>query len=374
MSCGRRSKARVAGGGIASLAAFAAVVAASAQAKAAPPRAGDTGGKFQKRQSAQSTGPAEAARARVREGDCKGALPLFDDALRTSVDPTLFRDRGLCHDKLGNVYPAIDDYRAYVFAAPDEPDVDTIRQRISELQGNAPPAEGDEQSTNANQGSLEVQSNAQVIARPTTAKKATLKGGSGVGLGAYFGAGALFFNDPNNTASTYEKIGLQLRADFAPVHALVLEGGYFHMDDKTYTTSAVSPAGGTTSTTGTFPGGSGFNFLLEYELRLRLDRSFSNQLTFAIGGTIAHFSETQTAGGISGNAAQTLYGPSARVSYRHVFSNTLALDLAIEPAYLWDHPTETLTVSGTTTSSSSGSSTNLNAVQVGGFVALIFGP
>jgi hypothetical protein len=361
----RRSKARAAAAGTSFLAAVAAVVTASAPASAAPPRAGDTGGKFQMSQSALSTGPAEQARARVREGDCKGALRFFDDALRTSIDPTLYRDRGLCHDKLGDVYPAIDDYRAYVFSAPDEPDVDTIRARISELQGNAPPAEGDEESTNANQGSLEIQSNGQVISRPTTSKKATLKGGSGFAVGAYFGAGSLFFNDKNSTTASYEKLGVQLRADFRPAHALILEGGYFHMDDATSTDAA-----GVSS--GTFPGGGGYNFLLGYEYRFRLDRSFSNQITLAIGGEIAHFSETQTANGVSGDAGQTLYGPTVRVGYRHVFSGTLALDLAIEPAYLWDHTTETISSSAGV--STTGASVDLNAVQLGGFVALIFGP
>src|SRR5450755_1666012 len=62
---------------------------------------------------------ADAARAKAVAGDCKGALDLFDEALRHSIDPTLFRDRGSCHEKLGNVYPAIDDYRSYVSQSPD---------------------------------------------------------------------------------------------------------------------------------------------------------------------------------------------------------------------------------------------------------------
>ena len=335
--------------------------------QAAPPRTGDTGGKFEMRQSGVAAGPAEAARARVREGDCKGALPLFDAALRTSVDPTLFRDRGLCHDKLGDVYPAIDDYRAYVFGAPDEPDVDTIRARILELQGNAPPAAGDEESTNGVQANIERVSSGDVIARPITVSRATLKGGSGFGLGAYFGAGGLFFSsNGTSTTSTYEKIGVQLRYDWAPAHALLLEGGYFHMDDKS------------SGDTVTFPGGSGGGGLLAYELRIRLDQAFNNQLTFAIGGSINHFSETETADGVSGSLAQTLYGPTARVAYRHVFGNTLALDLAVEPAYLFDHPTASVTVgsgaSSTTVSSSSSTSGDPSAVQIGGYVGLIFGP
>ena len=284
MSCGRRSKARGAVRGLAAVAAVSAVVAASARASAAPVRAGETSGKFQMRESSQASGPAEGARARVREGDCKGALALFDEALRTSIDPTLHRDRGLCHDKLGDVYPAIDDYRAYVFAAPDEPDVDTIRQRISELQGNAPPAEGDEESTNGTQASIERVSHGDVIARPTSAKRATLKGGSGVGLGAYFGAGALLFNDPSSTKATYEKIGLQLRADLAPVHAFVLEGGYFHLDDKTVNHRHVSPAGAASTSSSATSCASGST------------APSTTSSPSPSGGTLAHFSETQTGG------------------------------------------------------------------------------
>jgi hypothetical protein len=77
---------------------------------------------------------AQAARGRARAGDCAGALGSFDAALRTGSDPILRRDRGLCHDKLGNPYPALDDYRAYVTAQPEAPDAEQIRQRILQLE------------------------------------------------------------------------------------------------------------------------------------------------------------------------------------------------------------------------------------------------
>src|SRR5256885_15342176 len=72
---------------------------------------------------------AEAARAKAAAGDCKGALDLFDEALRLSIDATLYRDRGACHDKLGDVYPLSDDYSAYLAQSPDAPDYDKIRPR-----------------------------------------------------------------------------------------------------------------------------------------------------------------------------------------------------------------------------------------------------
>src|SRR5580658_187954 len=61
---------------------------------------------------------AELARTRMKNGDCPGALDAFDLAITQSHEPTLYRDRGLCHEKLGHPYPAIDDYRTYLTSAP----------------------------------------------------------------------------------------------------------------------------------------------------------------------------------------------------------------------------------------------------------------
>lgn len=77
---------------------------------------------------------AAAARSRARSGDCAGALPSFDAAIRVSLEPTLRRDRGLCHEKLGHPYPAIEDYRAYLVAVPEANDADQIRQRLAALE------------------------------------------------------------------------------------------------------------------------------------------------------------------------------------------------------------------------------------------------
>ncbi len=77
---------------------------------------------------------AQAARGRARAGDCAGALPSFDAAIRATVEPGLRRDRGLCHEKLGHPFPAIDDYRAYLVAQPDAPDSDQIRERLAALE------------------------------------------------------------------------------------------------------------------------------------------------------------------------------------------------------------------------------------------------
>src|SRR5580704_16264109 len=76
-------------------------------------------------------------RTRMRGGDCAGAIDAFDTVLRTAVDPTVNRDRGLCHEKLGHPYPAIDDYRVYLTARPEALDAEGIRQRLVQLEQSA---------------------------------------------------------------------------------------------------------------------------------------------------------------------------------------------------------------------------------------------
>src|ERR1700678_1339679 len=76
----------------------------------------------------------ELARARMKSGDCAGALDAFDAALAQSHEATLYRDRGLCHDKLAQPCPAIDDYRAYLTSAPDATDADDVRDRLAKLE------------------------------------------------------------------------------------------------------------------------------------------------------------------------------------------------------------------------------------------------
>lgn len=105
------------------------------QPKPAPPGgASKSSAQFTLRREEVGGADGIAARGRARAGDCAGALPLFDAALRASVEPTLQRDRGLCHEKLGHPFPAIDDYRAFLTAQPDAPDADQIRQRLAALE------------------------------------------------------------------------------------------------------------------------------------------------------------------------------------------------------------------------------------------------
>lgn len=110
---------------------------ASAQAAkpaAPPPGPSRSSSQFTLRRGDAGGADASVARSRARAGDCQGALAGFDAAIDKTVEPTLRRDRGLCHEKLNHPFPAIDDYRAYLTARPDAPDSDQIRQRLASLE------------------------------------------------------------------------------------------------------------------------------------------------------------------------------------------------------------------------------------------------
>lgn len=112
---------------------------ASAAPPAAAPRSTTTGParsstQFTLRREEAGGADGQIARQRARSGDCAAALPLFDAAIRTTIEPTLRRDRGMCHDKLGQPYPAIDDYRAYLTARPEANDAEQIRLRLATLE------------------------------------------------------------------------------------------------------------------------------------------------------------------------------------------------------------------------------------------------
>ena len=108
-----------------------------AKAGGAPGRAGALEQSVHSGRDEAGGADAQIARGRARAGDCAGALAGFDAAISKTIEPTLRRDRGLCHEKLGHPFPAIDDYRAYLTARPDAPDADQIRQRLAALEEQA---------------------------------------------------------------------------------------------------------------------------------------------------------------------------------------------------------------------------------------------
>ena len=48
-------------------------------------------------QSTAAIDAAAAGRVAMNKGDCLHAVEAFDNALRTGTDPTVQRDRGICH-------------------------------------------------------------------------------------------------------------------------------------------------------------------------------------------------------------------------------------------------------------------------------------
>lgn len=116
------------------LASIFAVLAPAQRASAAPKDPTGKSQPLQLHKDEPGGNEGTLARSRARSGDCAGALPSFDAAIRTTIEPTLRRDRGLCHEKMNHPYPAIDDFRAYLTARPDANDADQIREHLARLE------------------------------------------------------------------------------------------------------------------------------------------------------------------------------------------------------------------------------------------------
>jgi hypothetical protein len=77
----------------------------------------------------------QLARGQAIAGQCALAIPNFDRAIALNPAwPDLLRDRGACHEQLGQREAAAADYRAYCDAVPTAADVPSLRQRIVALQ------------------------------------------------------------------------------------------------------------------------------------------------------------------------------------------------------------------------------------------------
>jgi hypothetical protein len=85
-------------------------------------------------------GESEATEARdaAARGDCTAALSQFDAAVaKRREDASLRRDRGLCHEQVGNLQPARDDYGAYLSMDPGAPDAPRIQARYDAVAARA---------------------------------------------------------------------------------------------------------------------------------------------------------------------------------------------------------------------------------------------
>jgi hypothetical protein len=283
-----------------------------------------------------AAGPsAQAARARARRGDCAGALAAFDEALRTSIEPTLRRDRGLCHEKLGNIFPAIDDLRAYLTASPDAPDAEGVRERLYRLEeqaGVGGKAEGGDKkkddgdagatmSIKASTGTTnsdgtryrEVDTNRDL----ESDESSPLRAGKGWILGPYLGVRRWFTEANSFTASSAwaETLGIRLAHSFNDTSSLFGEAGY-----ERFNTTSVDPFSV-----------SGLSAQFGYEARLRFKRTDADNL-FILGLGLGYEHLFERVNGISSVTARTFSGILARfrAAYRHNFGPGAALEIAAD--------------------------------------------
>jgi len=272
---------------------------------------------------------ANVGRARMRRGNYAGALDAFDEALRTSMDATLYRDRGLCHENLGHPYPAMQDYRTYLANSPQAPDSEAIGDRLRNLEdqvaGRGPSVASDDApprgvNAGATEEEIKAAASPEVAAHPDIdqdPQRSSLREGSGWGFAAFF-AGRKWIRDAgvasvSTSESWAECLGAQLRYSIGSHGALLLEAGYEHFNSTSIDPEVVS----------------GFTSLLALELRVPLGGSYDNQLLVAPGVGYEHlvFSPSDLSLSPYSEGAVTA---RVRAGYRHMLGASVALDLSLE--------------------------------------------
>lgn len=288
-------------------------------------------------------------RTRMAKGDCPGALEAFDAAMRTSIDSTVRRDRGLCHEQLGHPFPAIDDFRAYLAAFPDASDSEDIRARLNQLEvanglggtgtgGSSAPgatvANGTSRRTADHEDPFAVDvrdpnatsASAEQVAgsgdrrrsgnydqeqalneRWDEAEGSPLRRGTGLTFGV-FGRG---FVGLTNGVSGYG-VGATLRGSLGQASTVFGEVGY------------VAYRSGSDAASGERAGG--LSLGLGYEARIRLDQFASNAIVLAGSVSYERITDTNT------NVVGDLVDPRVKLGYRHVFGPGFGLELAAEVA------------------------------------------
>lgn len=287
---------------------------------------------------------AAVARDRMRNGDCAGALDAFDAALRTANDPTLYRDRGLCNEKLGYPYPAIDDYRHYLTQVPDAADADGIREHLGKLlaqTGQGGPDEGDddsspggagagtgagasakvsiggsgvEASTSADSGGGRPHDRLDYVERDNDEMASSLRRGKGWGLAPFFAEHKFLPSGSSfDTPETWsESIGLQFRYSVGPQGTIVVEAGYEHFNASDV---ALASTSGLTSQVG-------------WEFRLPIDAEYDNQLLVTPGLGYEHL--VVTGNGQSLSLPFDVLMPRARVGYRRMLTPSAGIDFGLD--------------------------------------------
>lgn len=294
------------------LAAFSAVLFAAPAAGARPPPSGQSSTPPAMTEPRPGGEAGAYAEERMRAGDCAAALDAFDQAVERSDLPELRRDRGSCHEKLGQPFPAMDDYRAYLDARPDAADADMVRQHLEALEtqngvvkpsGNkgGPVAKGEGASLDT------IERNEDLDHQADTSP---VRRGRGFALALHF--------DATHFGTTglgwAEGAGLDLRYSLSEVSSLVV--GFQYMD--------VNASGTASSLTG--PG-----VIAGYEARIALDKRVNDAIL--LGATFGYESLSQSATGYDFEVIE----PKVRLGYRHVFASTFGVEASFDGGPAWVH-------------------------------------
>jgi len=269
------------------------------------------------------------AQERFAAGDCVGALVAFDQAIRVNRDPLLRRDRGLCHEKLGHPFPAMDDYRVYLSEKPEASDWEDVRHRLVALEDqNGPRREPSKREESTSTISMSASVGGANNTRKVESKRTDVEGvredeeavdqaydsplrlGTGPIVGVYFGL-RKFVGSTAPTGMGYAG-GLSLGHSFGRVVSLTGELGYVSLDTPTVAV-----------------GGLGVHVDLEF--RLALNRLGGDSLLLAVGPGHEDYSGAGAATGSS------VFIGRARVGYRHAFGPNLGLEATVDPAVALVH-------------------------------------
>ncbi len=280
---------------------------------------------------------AANARARSRAGDCKGALPSFDAAIRVTIEPTLRRDRGLCHEKLGDPYPAMDDFRAYLDMRPDANDAEQVREHLAHLQEQTGTGGRNTESKDKGYGQLEGSASISTSKGANTSSKsgkprrekltvtdrqyddyvaqekladeaeyAPLRYGEGWSLGPYLSVPRYFFQDGNTSDLAYG-VGGTLRYSTSGKFWINGEFGYVSIGEQ-----------------GTVKHQSGPHVLIGGEFRLGISRFNSDQLLFGLGVGFERYTNSGT------DVGGDIIPFRGKFGYVHVFGTSIGLEFAVE--------------------------------------------
>lgn len=310
--------------------------AAGAQQRPPPGQQDKSNSQFTLRQGGPGTAEAEAARGKAQAGDCAGALPLFDEALKTVGDPLLRRDRGLCHDKLGNAFPAVEDFRAYLTAAPDAPDAEAIRQRLVQLEPktrtNAVIGDGQRTTPASQQTSADLYAKERAADKKHSnrigpkpgepeyqyeyykeqerlsdeAEKSPLRNGTGLVLGLAIQVPRVFI-DNGNTSDIGYSVAAAARYSTGRILSLIGEFGYAGIGTVGERTSQSAPL---------FMGG--------IELRIPFSKLATDHLLVRGGVGFERYAVQQTR-----FVTSDLLGRFG-VGFRHVFGPSVGLELLVD--------------------------------------------